>query len=228
MFEEQEQTHPPQTRLPHQTGPKDTPYEGGFFVVDIELGTFATRKARFFSPSLGKSGDAAKILKTLTLAPLFFFPPLFDPPPPSPSPPDDQYPFVPPKMKFVTKVWHPNISSASGAICLDVLKDAWSPALTLKTALLSLQALLASPEPGDPQDAVVARQYLSEPATWEQTARAWTRSYATREAASAASGAKVARLAEMGFPAAAAARALQDSGGDEQGALEALLSGAGA
>jgi ubiquitin-protein ligase len=46
---------------------------------------------------------------------------------------------------------HPNISSANGAICLDVLKDQWSPALTLKTALLSLQALLSSPQPDDPQ-----------------------------------------------------------------------------
>ena len=46
---------------------------------------------------------------------------------------------------------HPNVSSANGAICLDILKDQWSPALTLKTALLSLQALLASPVPDDPQ-----------------------------------------------------------------------------
>lgn len=66
-------------------------------------------------------------------------------------PADNQYPFVPPKMRFITKVWHPNVSSANGAICLDILKDQWSPALTLKTALLSLQALLASPEPNDPQ-----------------------------------------------------------------------------
>jgi hypothetical protein len=38
------------------------------------------------------------------------------------------------------------------------LKDQWSPALTLKTALLSVQALLSAPEPDDPQDAVVAQQ----------------------------------------------------------------------
>jgi ubiquitin-conjugating enzyme (huntingtin interacting protein 2) len=54
-------------------------------------------------------------------------------------------------MRFITKVWHPNISSANGAICLDILKDQWTPALTLKTALLSLQALLSSPAPDDPQ-----------------------------------------------------------------------------
>jgi len=29
-----------------------------------------------------------------------------------------QYPFEPPKMRFVTKVYHPNISSQTGAICL--------------------------------------------------------------------------------------------------------------
>ena len=52
-------------------------------------------------------------------------------------------------------VWHPNVSSVTGAICLDILKDQWSPALTLKTALLSLQALLCAPEPNDPQDAEV-------------------------------------------------------------------------
>lgn len=49
-------------------GPKDTPYEGGLFRVDIQL--------------------------------------------------DAQYPFAPPKMRFMTRVWHPNVSSANGAICL--------------------------------------------------------------------------------------------------------------
>ncbi len=31
---------------------------------------------------------------------------------------DGEYPFAPPKMKFITKIWHPNVSSATGAICL--------------------------------------------------------------------------------------------------------------
>jgi len=65
-------------------------------------------------------------------------------------------------MKFDTKIWHPNISSQTGAICLDFLKNEWTPALTIRTALISLQALLCAPEPDDPQDAEVARQYKND------------------------------------------------------------------
>ncbi len=80
-------------------------------------------------------------------------------------------------MKFITKVYHPNISSASGAICLDILKDAWSPVLTLKSTLISLQSLLCSPEPNDPQDAEVAKHYTTSKSSFEETARYWTQIY---------------------------------------------------
>ena len=105
------------------------------------------------------------------------------------------YPFEPPKMKFITKVWHPNISSQTGAICLDILKDQWSPALTIKTALLSLQALLSCPEPNDPQDAVVAQQYLKEKDAFDRTAREWTEKYATNKLYED----QVKKLSQMGF-----------------------------
>jgi ubiquitin-conjugating enzyme (huntingtin interacting protein 2) len=88
------------------------------------------------------------------------------------------YPFEPPKMKFSSKIWHPNVSSQTGAICLDILKDQWSPALTIKTAMLSLQALLSMPEPDDPQDAVVATMYKSDIDKFNSTARFWTETYA--------------------------------------------------
>lgn len=81
-------------------------------------------------------------------------------------------------MKFITKVYHPNVSSASGAICLDILKDAWSPVLTLKSTLISLQSLLCSPEPNDPQDAEVAKHYMTSRSSFDETARYWAQTYA--------------------------------------------------
>lgn len=81
-------------------------------------------------------------------------------------------------MKFITRVYHPNISSQSGAICLDILKDQWSPVLTLKSTLMSLRSLLCSPEPNDPQDAEVAKHYLRDRNDFEKTARYWTDIYA--------------------------------------------------
>eukprot|EP00475_Leptophrys_vorax_P015891 TRINITY_DN22272_c0_g1_i1.p1 TRINITY_DN22272_c0_g1~~TRINITY_DN22272_c0_g1_i1.p1 ORF type:complete len:193 (+),score=4.50 TRINITY_DN22272_c0_g1_i1:74-652(+) len=134
----------------------------------------------------------------------------------------EHYPFKPPKMTFITKVWHPNVSSQNGAICLDILKDQWTPALTLKTALLSLQALLSSPEPDDPQDAIVAQQYLKDYQTFANTAKYWTEAFAKRP--SLAIGDKVKKLVEMGFSEDDVIAALNKCGGDENAALEKLCS----
>lgn len=104
------------------------------------------------------------------------------------------YPFEPPKMKFNTKIWHPNVSSQTGAICLDILKKEWSPALTIKTALISVQALLAAPEPDDPQDAVVAQEYKSSIEKFKATAKLWTERYAKE-----GSMESIQPLLDMGF-----------------------------
>jgi len=51
-------------------------------------------------------------------------------------------------------------------------------AMTLRTVLLSLQALLSAAEPDDPQDAVVAKQYKEQPEMFRKTARHWANTYA--------------------------------------------------
>lgn len=89
-----------------------------------------------------------------------------------------EYPFRPPMMKFDTKIWHPNVSSQTGAICLDTLSSQWSPVLTIKNALISLQSLLSTPEPKDPQDAEVAGMMIRNLAEFEHVAREWAVRYA--------------------------------------------------
>lgn len=132
----------------------------------------------------------------------------------------NSYPFVPPKMRFITKVWHPNISSQTGAICLDILKNEWSPALTLRTALLSLQALLSCPNPDDPQDAQVARQYKENKKAFEQTASYWVSIYAQPDEGKSL---KVKQVTDMGFDAKAARAALEKANWDVTAAITALL-----
>lgn len=111
----------------------------------------------------------------------------------------ETYPFNPPKVKFLTKIWHPNISSVTGAICLDILKDQWAAAMTLRTVLLSLQALLQAAEPDDPQDAVVANQYKLHSNVYKKTARHWTNVYAGAKTGEPECDAKVKQLVDMGF-----------------------------
>ncbi len=71
------------------------------------------------------------------------------------------YPFKPPKITFRTKIYHCNINN-SGAICLDILKDNWSPALTISKVLLSICSLLTDANPNDPLVANIAQQYLND------------------------------------------------------------------
>ncbi|ARF08835.1 ubiquitin-conjugating enzyme E2 [Catovirus CTV1] len=91
----------------------------------------------------------------------------------------DEYPNVPPKVRFLNKIYHPNVDGL-GRICLDILKDKWSPIIQMRTLGLSLIALLSSPNLDDPLDASIANHFKNDFEGAKSKAIEWTRMYASK------------------------------------------------
>jgi len=60
------------------------------------------------------------------------------------------YPLQPPRMRFVTSIVHPNIALDTGEICLDLLKDAWTPTYSILQCVRAVRMLLGYPEVDSP------------------------------------------------------------------------------
>lgn len=70
----------------------------------------------------------------------------------------EEYPNKPPSVKFVSKMFHPNVY-ADGGICLDILQNRWSPTYDVSAILTSIQSLLDEPNPNSPANSVAAQLY---------------------------------------------------------------------
>jgi ubiquitin-protein ligase len=73
----------------------------------------------------------------------------------------DDYPIKPPSIRFLNKMFHPNIYR-DGKICLDVLLQEWSPVQNIRTILISIRSLLADPNPNSPANRDAATLYLKD------------------------------------------------------------------
>jgi ubiquitin-conjugating enzyme (huntingtin interacting protein 2) len=83
----------------------------------------------------------------------------------------DNYPFKSPEAKFITKVYHPNVSRDTGEICADVFVSGWSPTLNARFVIEALCSMFLSPNPSSPVEPEIAAQMTNDPAAFEATAR---------------------------------------------------------
>ena len=113
----------------------------------------------------------------------------------------ERYPFEPPQVRFLTKIYHPNIDLA-GRICLDVLKSqpsgSWKPAQNISTILTSIQQLVTYPNPDDGLMADISHEFKHNRPVFTVKAKQWVEEYAKEDscppkAAAAAAAASLKR-----------------------------------
>ena len=71
---------------------------------------------------------------------------------------DLDYPAKPPSIKFISKIYHPNVYR-DGQICIDILQHQWTPTLRIISALISIQSMLDDPNPSSPAHSEAAKVY---------------------------------------------------------------------
>ena len=88
------------------------------------------------------------------------------------------FPFKPPKVTSETKVYHPSFKRSDGSICLDLLKDQWTPETKLIDIFKAIQTLLEVPNLDHFLEEEIAKQLKENKDEFEKTAREWTEQYA--------------------------------------------------
>ncbi len=83
---------------------------------------------------------------------------------------NEEYPNKPPKVRFVTKMFHPNIYN-DGQICLDILQNQWSPIYDISAILTSIQSLLCDPNPNSPANSEAAGLFQSNKREYDRRVR---------------------------------------------------------
>jgi len=93
---------------------------------------------------------------------------------------DDKYPMHPPKCRFLTRIYHPNIDRL-GRICLGILSEMWSPSLQLQTVLRSIHAVLLEPNLQEAIEHSMERHFTSNRTEALEQAEKWNAFYATAD-----------------------------------------------
>lgn len=92
----------------------------------------------------------------------------------------DTYPLSSPSVAFQTKIWHPNIDKGAGAVCLDVLRQRWTPITRLVDIVsLYLPELLRHPNIDDPFNSAAAAMLKDNAAEYTDYVRMYTRKHAS-------------------------------------------------
>ncbi len=88
-----------------------------------------------------------------------------------------EYPFKPPKVSCITKIFHPNFFDTK--ICVGILGVDWTPASNLVDVIESIRFVLTNPNPDDPLNSTAANLMKRDPKVFAQKVREYVEKYAT-------------------------------------------------